>query len=131
KARERIVVSEIVQLLFFFDVIERKRDVPGQLEQQLHLLLVEESDLARVEREHAYALVSDDERQEGQRIDAALPALLLHLGAGIVLYVVRDHGLLLLDGASRHSPSYRAALAHREGSRGEELLRIAAQGDRL
>ena len=131
EAGERVVIGEVIELLRFRDMVERERDVAGELQQQLHLLVVEESDLPGVQGEHAYPFALDDKGQHDQGTDAALPALLLHLGARIVLYIVCDHGLLVLDGASRHSPSYGAALAHGERSRGEELLCLAAPGDRL
>jgi len=49
KPGKRIVVSEIVQLFLFFDVIERKRNIARELEQELHLLLIEKPDLRRVQ----------------------------------------------------------------------------------
>ena len=44
KARKLIVVGKVVELVRLFDMIEGERDVPRQLVQQLHLLVIEEPD---------------------------------------------------------------------------------------
>ena len=54
-----VVVGQVVQLFGFRDVLEGERDVARQLEQQLHLLIVEKCHLAGVEREHSDSFLFD------------------------------------------------------------------------
>ena len=62
KSGERILVGEVVDLLPFFDMINRERDVAGQVRQQLHLFFMEEFTLARVQREHPYGFIRNNQR---------------------------------------------------------------------
>src|SRR6267378_2451212 len=129
KARQRIVVRQILEPLPLADVLERERDVARKFHQQLHFFAVEEPELAGVQGENADRLAADDQRQRGQRIDPALQAFLLHHSLRIVLNVVRDHGFLFPD----RLPDQALSPSRREGDRHmvEEAPYLAVPGDRF
>src|SRR6266568_4131578 len=71
---ERIVVCEVLDLFFFLDVIERERNVAGEFQKQLHLLVVEKTGIRRVQRKYADGLATDGQGNDRQGVDPARPA---------------------------------------------------------
>src|SRR5204862_1540349 len=124
KARERIVVSEVVQLFFLFDVIERKRDVAGKFLKQLHLVVVEEVQLPRVKPQHSHGFTPEQQRQECNRVDAPLVARFNHGRSGIVLDIVRKHRYALPDRPGREPLPAFYVLPHGERSLLEKIAHL-------
>ena len=102
---EHIVVGEVVEPLLLVDVIDRERDVAGQLRQQLHLFFIEEFGLAGVQREHAYRFIRDNQRQNGHRADSGLGVFLAEQHLGVALRIVGHDGLFLPDRPRDHGAS--------------------------
>jgi hypothetical protein len=69
-------------------VIHCKRDVAGQLGQQLHFFFDEEAGLGGVERERAQFAVRGDQRQYGHRTDSGSGVNLAEHDDRIVLRIV-------------------------------------------
>ena len=130
KARERIVVSEVVQLFFLFDVIERKRDVAGKFLKELHLLVVEEAQLPCVKPQDSHGFTREQQRQECNRVDAPLAARSNHGRLRIVLDVVRKDRRTLPDRAGREPLPAFHVLPHGERSLLEKIAHLARRRGR-
>src|SRR5260221_9438610 len=130
QAGERIVVGEVVELFLILSVVERERDVARELQQQFHLVVVEEPALARIQCEDADCRALDQQRHDGQGIDSALGALLFRHHVCIVLNVVRDHGCFFPDRPSGQAVSFKYVAPYVERSGFEVTLRGAAPGHR-
>jgi hypothetical protein len=59
---ERVVVGEEVELFFLVDIGHREPDIPRQIVEQPHLVMIEDVDFRRVERQHAGGLAVHDQR---------------------------------------------------------------------
>src|SRR5439155_9883720 len=90
------------------DVIEREPDIAGQLEQELHLRRVEESDLRGIERQHAHCFIGNQQWQHHKRMQATLFGFLAELDARVLRHVLDDHRLALSDRLSCKTASARS-----------------------
>ena len=68
---EGVVVREVFSLLALVDMLERERDIAGDLEKQFHLLVIEMTGFRGVKREHADALAVLHQRYDGDGSYAA------------------------------------------------------------
>ena len=75
EAGEGVVVRQVVELFLLGDMVERERNVAGQLQEQLHLRRVEKARLAGVQREHPHDTVGSLQRQNGERSQATAGCL--------------------------------------------------------
>ena len=87
-------------------MIERERNVAGQLSQQRHLLAVEEPGCFRMQDEHAYGLPIDRERECGQRPRTGLDDHRSLRPLQIFLDIVRTTGCIsMIARATTRCPS--------------------------
>ena len=131
EAGERVVIGEVIELLRLRDVVERKRDVTGEFDEELHFLLIEETDLRRIQGQHADSLPRHQQRQHDQRMKAAHRGFLAQQDPRILRHVLDDHRSSLSDRASRQSVPFGVGLVQREGHQLEVIVLAAVPGDRL
>ena len=108
---EHIVVGEVIEPLLLVDVINRERDVAGQLRQQLHLCFIKKTGFVGVQCEYAYRVIRDQQRQNSHRVKFALDALLHERDPWIVSYVIAHDGFLFPDRTRAHGVSQRRIFA--------------------
>jgi hypothetical protein len=88
-------------------VIDGERDVAGELLQQAHFLLVEETHVGGVQAEDADCRAAHRQGNDGDGVDAAVGHLRLVEPLGILADVVRHLRLHVLHGRAREPETLR------------------------
>ncbi|MEA3221081.1 MAG: hypothetical protein OZX49_02200 [Immundisolibacter sp.] len=63
---QHIVVGEVIKPRLLVEMVDRERDVAGQLRQQLHLRVIEIAGFRRVQAEYGNGFISDQQGQQRQ-----------------------------------------------------------------
>jgi hypothetical protein len=129
-AQHRVHARQPPDLFVLLEVLERECYVARELDQQAHLLMVEEPGFGGVQTKNADRLPRHDDRQHRGRLKAARQAVHATHSERIGCHLVGHDRGTVADRASRHAEALRIAVPGRQPDDAQEIQVDAARGDR-